>query len=447
MNLWFLWEIAVNAIESFLVYYLYSKVLGVKSGKNFWALLGMIALIIIVCTLNYINIEMVLSTPGGFQIYIPRIAVAISTILYCNIFFKGSLSQKIIWGLVPTIISLVADAGTQLFASIISTADLDAATQLGTERFPLTVSYLLIALLIYLVLANIPKAKTGLSIPLFLRLFMFVILFLGIIVVDQLIDISFRASQSGDVALSNQLIFVNISFLIIALATFILIEYVGKLTQKNIDSELEVQKARIEQSHYAELEVALDQIMEAKHDIKHHLGVLDHLLLSEEYEEAKNYFSEISSRYDNDINIVLTPNPTINALLSNKLHAAKTEKISFRYVINNLETLPAQHMDICSILGNLIDNAIEACVQIPEPEKRFIDLLIENRKQMLIIRVENSYDGTLLRKESHFLSRKAENGHGIGLKHVERLVRKHFGNISICPEQYKFIVTVLLPLE
>lgn len=449
MDYWFVWEIVVNTIENSFIYYLYSKQLGVREGRKTWSFIGLGLLITLVSLSNFVNLQMLVPLGFGIEVYLPRFFFVIPNIFYAILIFKGSLSRKIIWGIVPVCVGIAADGITNLIATLVLKLDLNTATQLGTERFPLTISYLLVSATIYLILANISSrgGRRDSHLPNYLKIFLFLLLLIGIIGVDQLIDISFTIANTPHYQLNTQIIFVNIAFLVILFSIFILIEYIGKLTQKNLDYALENQQKSLESQHYSDLETTIEAIKDARHDMKHHLQVIQGLSQQQNYEELEQYLNEVANNLGDHFDIVLTPNATINALLSSKLYAARSENIQFEYRILDLNRLPDHHMDLCSILGNLLDNAIEACRRIPIADERYIDLLIENRKHMLCITVENTFDGKLLRDGNQFLSRKNDVNHGRGLKNIQRLVKLHHGHIKIDLQSYRFIVKVFLPVE
>ena len=104
-------------------------------------------------------------------------------------------------------------------------------------------------------------------------------------------------------------------------------------------------------------------------------------------------------------------------------------------------------MALSALLGNLFDNALEACLQIPETE-RWIKFQIKPHENMLLIHMENSFDGIVNQSTKHsFLSRKEMENHGIGLKRVKILVEEVKGLTDIRYEDHTFIVHIIVPLE
>lgn len=449
MNLWFLWEISVNFIEIFLIYYLYSKQLGIAENRKWAAWLGIIVLVSLVSILNYINIQMTWTSPNGIELYFPRIVITVADIIYSVLVFSGSFSKKLFFGLIPTGISLIADGVTQLIASLVARVDLNAATQLGTERFPLTITYLLVATLCYFIIANLPQRNRdkNIHLPVSLRMILFAILLLGMFGIDQLIDISYIAADSGNEILSNQIIFVHIAFFVILIIIFILVEYIGRITQKNLEYALEAQQTALEKNYYSNLEVTIEAIRDVRHDMKHNVQVMQGLLQQQKYEELAQYLNSIVKAHKNEFDIVLTPNATINALLSSKIYVAKSEHIQFNYTIQDSEYFSEHYFELCTILGNLIDNAIEGCKRVSDFSDRYISLTIENKNCMLYINIENTYDGIYKKEGNHYITRKTELGHGRGIRSVERIVQKYHGHISFDIQHYKFSVSILLPFE
>ena len=100
-------------------------------------------------------------------------------------------------------------------------------------------------------------------------------------------------------------------------------------------------------------------------------------------------------------------------------------------------------LDLCVLLGNLLDNAIEACGKL-EKEKRRIQLSIKLVKNQLFIRTENPFEGKLKWQGSRLLTQKTdENNHGIGLENVKRVVEKYHGTLEMNAEDQIFRTKIL----
>ena len=105
-------------------------------------------------------------------------------------------------------------------------------------------------------------------------------------------------------------------------------------------------------------------------------------------------------------------------------------------------------MDICSIFGNALDNAIECELKIADKEKRLIHVTVSQQKNFLILRFENYYEGSLKVKEGRFLTTKKEKEfHGYGIKSIRYTVNKYDGAVSIDTKENWFDLKILIPMK
>lgn len=104
--------------------------------------------------------------------------------------------------------------------------------------------------------------------------------------------------------------------------------------------------------------------------------------------------------------------------------------------------------DLCAILGNLLDNAIEACAKVEDEEKRHIRLLIRRIQQMLVIKVENTYSYKPVVKDGNFQTSKTDGGlHGWGIKSAKTAAEKYDGMIQTNCDDMLFSTVVTLSFE
>jgi sensor histidine kinase regulating citrate/malate metabolism len=102
---------------------------------------------------------------------------------------------------------------------------------------------------------------------------------------------------------------------------------------------------------------------------------------------------------------------------------------------------------LSSLIGNLVDNAIEACQHLDDPSSKTINLCIKPSRGNLLISISNPTDGRYLTdSEGRLLSTKNESGHGIGLERVRSIVEGHNGYLQILPSAELFSVRIVLPL-
>jgi len=110
------------------------------------------------------------------------------------------------------------------------------------------------------------------------------------------------------------------------------------------------------------------------------------------------------------------------------------------------KTLSVSEIDLCVILGNLLDNATEGCAKLPDARERFIRVYIDVLKDQLYISVSNSA-GAVKRSGGTYLSTKSQEGHGFGLLRVDRIAAKYGGFVNRQSEEGVFATEVMLPID
>jgi sensor histidine kinase regulating citrate/malate metabolism len=144
--------------------------------------------------------------------------------------------------------------------------------------------------------------------------------------------------------------------------------------------------------------------------------------------------------------IIDTGNPVIDALLNDKFTIAKKIGIEFRKELNLPSNLLIAPTDICAILGNSLDNAIEACKRMKdEGLRREIVLSMSYRDSYLVIVVTNTTDQIPLKEGRFFRSSKpSPELHGLGMHSIERTVKKYDGNMVVKCDQGLFKLEIVM---
>ena len=205
----------------------------------------------------------------------------------------------------------------------------------------------------------------------------------------------------------------------------------------------EYQNFLIEQ-HYAEVENMYRTMRGWKHDWHNQLQVLSAYLDSEEYERAREYLDEVNQAVLRIDTVLKTGNTMVDAILNSKISLMKSHQIEVEAEAKVPASLSVPDVDLCIIIGNLLDNAMEACIRL-ESGNRFVHIYIHTKGAQLYMSFTNSAGKKQKKIGNLFLSSKGSE-HGFGLTRVDSLVEKNGGYLTRASEDGGYTTEVILPL-
>lgn len=198
----------------------------------------------------------------------------------------------------------------------------------------------------------------------------------------------------------------------------------------------------IYKSNLVEVERNLEKSRQMTHDVKNHFLVIREMVEKNKLLELLEYVDELCEEYSSTKYRGWTGNQILDLILNQKNAIAKQKNIRFDIKAMLLPCIKLSDVELCSIFGNLLDNALEAC-EFCEEDYRFIDVKIKSQTELLHINITNSIAVQPVCKNGRFLtSKKDKRLHGYGLKSVERIVTEHDGIISYQTESNLFEVNV-----
>jgi len=181
-----------------------------------------------------------------------------------------------------------------------------------------------------------------------------------------------------------------------------------------------------------------------RHDYHNHMQSVKAYLAMDNMEEARAYLDRLEQDLD-DIDLLFnTGNINADAILNSKISLAIKKGIRVDYKAIVPEELVVSDIDLCVVIGNLIDNAVEACEQV-EAEKRFIRLYIGILRRQLYLSVSNATNEVVRKFDEEYITTKRGN-HGHGLKRINNIVDKYDGYINRKNEPGVFVTEIMLPL-
>ncbi|MBQ3423114.1 MAG: GHKL domain-containing protein [Romboutsia sp.] len=170
------------------------------------------------------------------------------------------------------------------------------------------------------------------------------------------------------------------------------------------------------------------QMLGWRHDFRNHINVILGKLQYKDKEDAISYIYEMSSDIYRLEQNIYTDNVVINSILLSKKKESEEHNIKISLDLNMDYDIKVSDIDMCIILGNLLDNSIEACSNIEGD--RFIDLKIVSQTNRLIIKISNNTNGNLNEVDGKFFTTKKSGIHGLGLIQIDEIVKKYNGYIN-----------------
>jgi len=213
---------------------------------------------------------------------------------------------------------------------------------------------------------------------------------------------------------------------------------------KFIDKRIAAYQKSLVATHYAEVENMHKQMRAWKHDFHSHIQALKGLTASEDIAAISHYLNDL----DKDLSIldavIKTGNPMADAILGSKISLARANNIAVLVDAHIGVELTTGAIDLCIIIGNLMDNAIDACLHLPE-KNRQIRIYMEMKKTQLYISITNTAPmGKREKVGKRHRTTKGE-GHGFGLGRIDSIVERHSGYLSRNSEDGVYSTEVLLP--
>ncbi len=205
------------------------------------------------------------------------------------------------------------------------------------------------------------------------------------------------------------------------------------------------------QFQHARVELAAMRQMQSntviyRHDMRHHLSLIGGFAADGDIKKIKEYLTSTEAAIDALTPIRYCENETVNLILSSFENKARLAQITLQADVKLPAELDVNDTELCALLSNALENAINAAVQVEEEKLRkvYIHAVVNGGK--LVISTENAYEGTIDMEGDLPKSKNKEAGHGFGIKSMVAIVERHGGLYSFETEAGVFIMQLMLPL-
>lgn len=226
---------------------------------------------------------------------------------------------------------------------------------------------------------------------------------------------------------------------------FILLEYLLQRIMKREEDKTIIYQNKLMKQQMDEIENIYMTMRGWRHDYHNHLQSLKGYLSLNKVDQMKNYLNELETDLDSIDTLYHSGNLQLDSILNAKLAIAEKGQIRIHCDASIPPQLHVSDLDLCVILGNLLDNAIESCRKIKNPDERFIRVYIGILKKQLYISITNATSETVKQRTDHYFTTK-RGDHGHGLKRVDQVVKKYDGYLNRQNEPGVFATEIILPL-
>ena len=197
--------------------------------------------------------------------------------------------------------------------------------------------------------------------------------------------------------------------------------------------------------YYDALSAQINEVRAVRHDVRHFVGALKRLSDEGRYEELGRFLNEYAEKSDSSPLPVFCENVVANSILGYYSLRSKERGIPFRCACQIPKQLSVSDSDLCVVLGNALENAMEACGKLEDPEARSISAEARAVNGQLLIKIVNTYGGTLNQRDGRYLTTKGGPYHGMGLRNIQKVVDAYGGFVRTEHSETLFTLMAAFP--
>ncbi len=422
-------EIINNLLEAGLIFALFHFTLGEKPGERWRARAGILA----------VGLGM---SVIAFAVSSSSLRIFLNILLlyaYAEICFRGTKTEKFFRTLSYIMAALLAERMVFQIMDFVFRIEPRLLVIPGAERQVSIILYLIFCGVFTGLLIHVDGRRSYLPDN---YLAAFILAEMGIaVLMDKLTDIILAVPMKAvreDLFLLTDVMY--LLFLAIAFSVLYLVIGLSRLYQERNEAAGEKMKEEYLSRRVNSMEQANSTLKKWKHDYGKHLRLIQEMLEQGESQAAERLLAELIEENTASGLGAETGDIVVDMLVGDARVKAEI------HLDWDRAKLPLSEIELSSLLGNLLDNALEAA-QKQEEGKRCVWFGMKTRNEFLCILVKNSYDGILRMENGILYSRKAEQGHGLGWKRIKEIVQKAGGIADTDHTEEEFRVQILLPLD
>lgn len=427
---------SIMLIENAILYLLFGQRLKYKFNHKYRFVSMLIPLSVMILRYHLSDMGLMESNSA---VALGTVSVFISILITAMVFYADSIAIKTLWTIVFLLILSLSDSLAILIFSLTGLTA-DDIIQSDSLYFASSLISKIIAFIILGIMEMLKKRS--LIFPRFARTEIVCIVLINLF----LLVFSVQMFQSPELTVDKNIILNSLflfSFLISAI-TLIIIFKLSKKAEEDLEKRLSLQQLEMENKLNSDMTNVVETLRSLRHDMNNHIVVLKNLLDTQQYDILHEYIDDLCEEISPANDFVITKNKALSALIYNKSINAKMKHIEFEKLIS-VDYIDIPDKDLCSLVGNLLDNAIEACEKVPD--NKYMELAMYIRDNNYCIECNNTFKEAPVIANNTLVSTKKSKGlHGIGFKNMKAIVSKYFGTLEYSYYDL-FKVKITLPVN
>jgi len=430
---WYLIEFSVNLLQVFVIFKVFELNYDRRLRFRYSVEVAVLAMTVILCLLNYnVSIEL---NPFIYLSYILLIFI------FTVVVFRGNVFSKAFTTFLLIVILGICELLAAVFVSSISGLDLKLIQEQNSVRLEVMVISQTLFVYVYMIMKKkVSKEKLNL---LNNRYYFLVgtILFLTVTVIVMVIWM-YGNIKIEDESVNNNLVILTLCVSLISIVSIALTGRIIKDMDEKNKNDLELQHMKMEHTYFADVNSVLEEIRILKHDMRGELAIIHGYNELNQRDKIRMHIEKKLCEMDIQLLPQIDKDNIITSFLNFKLKEAMSQDIDVHIQSSLTEEneIYIDKEDICRILNNIINNAIEACNECKE---KYIKINIDMLGSCIIIKSENPFNGKLKKEGNRILTvKKDKTKHGYGLKSIRNIAEKYGGFVKLNHDDNIFIVEV-----
>ncbi len=370
-------------------------------------------------------------------------AVCAALIAILFFFYEGAVRRKLVGSMIFAVLIAVSEIAASLLFSIV----VHRLQITGEETYMLLARSGLANLFMILVAALISVLSRG-----YKRAEASLMLWIVLLSVPAVTLLTFSVYQyyienypeNGRIDLYIDLSCIGLIF--VNILVFVLFGRLQHQMELKREADMLASQLSLQTESIGRMETQYNRTRAFRHDIKNHILIMNMLAEQGKYDELKDYLREMSGVIDESAYVRISGISAVDAILNEKMYEAQAQSITTSFDVVNLEKNNIAPLDLCIILSNALDNAIEANLHVEDQSARYIKLKAHGNETFCVISVANPLVGTPKTGPDGTLktTKQDADAHGFGLKSIEITAKKYRGEMLAKAEDGTFTLVVRL---